>query len=563
MLTQLVLRNFKRFPDATIPLGNAVVFVGPNNSGKTTALQALALWDFGLRRWNEKRAGEKTPEKRPGIILNRRELATLPVPATRLLWHETRTSSRQIEVSVTGVTSAQTWECGLEFGYVNEESFRVRPLKAPRVDGPDRMLIPPAAAEQRVVLLPPMAGLATVERRIEAGAIDVSLGEGRSAEVLRNLCHLLHRENPDRWGRVKETVLRSFGVELNDPTFVVSRGEIEMTYRERGVELDITSAGRGMHQMVLLLTHLYAHPRSVLLLDEPDAHLEILRQRETYAILTEAARESESQIIAATHSEVLLGEAAVRDVVIAFVGKPHRIADRGPQVLKSLRSIGFDQYLLAEIRGWILYLEGSLDLATLRAFAEVLGHPAIAALREPFVHYVANVPSAASNHFDALREARPDFVGIAIFDRIPNVEDTPELRQRCWRRNEIENYLCFPSVLTTYASSLADDVAGGPLFVEGMRARCVAAMDSAVRRRFPPGALEDASDPWWVSVKASDDLLDRIFAEFFSSLGIENLMRKSDYHELARLVPKELIDVEVVGMLDAIVEVAGRAKPVE
>jgi len=49
MLTRLQIRNFKRFPEADIPLGRSVVFIGPNNSGKTSALQALALWDVGMR----------------------------------------------------------------------------------------------------------------------------------------------------------------------------------------------------------------------------------------------------------------------------------------------------------------------------------------------------------------------------------------------------------------------------------------------------------------------------------------------------------------------------------
>ena len=49
MLTRLKLRNFKQFDDADIELGKSVVFIGPNNSGKTSALQALALWDVGLR----------------------------------------------------------------------------------------------------------------------------------------------------------------------------------------------------------------------------------------------------------------------------------------------------------------------------------------------------------------------------------------------------------------------------------------------------------------------------------------------------------------------------------
>jgi predicted ATP-dependent endonuclease of OLD family len=61
MLTKLTVRNFKRFGQVEIELDNPVVFIGPNNSGKTSALQALALWQVGVNRWNEKRKGKGTP----------------------------------------------------------------------------------------------------------------------------------------------------------------------------------------------------------------------------------------------------------------------------------------------------------------------------------------------------------------------------------------------------------------------------------------------------------------------------------------------------------------------
>jgi len=62
MLTKLTVRNFKRFGEIEIELDNPVVFIGPNNSGKTSALQALALWQVGVNRWNEKRR-EKAPQR--------------------------------------------------------------------------------------------------------------------------------------------------------------------------------------------------------------------------------------------------------------------------------------------------------------------------------------------------------------------------------------------------------------------------------------------------------------------------------------------------------------------
>ncbi|MCE2467652.1 MAG: AAA family ATPase [Caldilineaceae bacterium] len=56
MLTRLLIRNFKRFEEADIELGSPAVFIGPNNSGKTAAIQALALWEIGLKRWLGRKA---------------------------------------------------------------------------------------------------------------------------------------------------------------------------------------------------------------------------------------------------------------------------------------------------------------------------------------------------------------------------------------------------------------------------------------------------------------------------------------------------------------------------
>ena len=141
MLTKLTIHNFKRFSDVEIELGNPVAFIGPNNSGKTSAMQALALWDIGLKRWNEKRSGKSAPERRPGVTVNRRDLVSIPVPNARLLWRDIhvrdvfrcsgkqRTQNVRIDVIVEGVSEGRSWTCGLEFDYANEESFYCRPLR--------------------------------------------------------------------------------------------------------------------------------------------------------------------------------------------------------------------------------------------------------------------------------------------------------------------------------------------------------------------------------------------------------------------------------------------------
>lgn len=577
MLTKLTIRNFKRFTDVEIELGNPVVFVGPNDSGKTTALQGLALWDIGLKRWLEKR-GVVTPEKRPGVAINRRDLIAVPVPDANLLWRDLhvrdvqkidgkqQTQNVRVDVIVEGVTRDKAWACGLEFDYANEESFYCRPLRSLNGTSQERMSIPEEAAEVRIAFLPPMSGLAANETRLDVGAINVRLGEGRTAEVLRNLCYMIvtSEHGKAQWKKVQEQIRDLFGVMLDEPKYISERGEIAMSYRSpSGVRLDLSSSGRGLQQTLLLLAHLAVNPSSVLLLDEPDAHLEILRQRQIYQLLTQVAREQSSQVIAASHSEVVLNEAADRDVVVAFLGQPHRIDDRGSQLLKSLKEIGFDQYYEAELTGWVLYLEGSTDLAVLQAFADRLHHQALGLLTRPFVHYVLNQPTRARDHFHGLREAKQDLVGLALFDRINQVlQAGPELVEYSWKRREIENYLCSPETLMAYAEQSVEDLPVGPLFDKTERGRRADAMKEAIDDLVPRAALRDRDDRWWTDTKASDDFLDRLFQMFFRKLGLPNLMNKAGYHVLTRYVPMERVDPEVRHVLDLIYEIAGRAKPV-
>jgi hypothetical protein len=410
-----------------------------------------------------------------------------------------------------------------------------------------------------------MSGLAANETRLDPGAINVRIGEGRTAEVLRNLCYrlLVESDNRTAWENLKNHIYTLFGVTIEEPQYISERGEITMTYRDlNGVRLDLSSSGRGLQQVLLLLAYLYTHPGAVLLLDEPDAHLEILRQRQIYQLLTEVARQQNGQIIAASHSEIVLNEAADRDIVIAFVGKPHRIDDRGSQLLKSLREIGYDQYYQAEQTGWVLYLEGSTDLAILKALAEKLEHPAVQYLERPFVHYVVNQPAKARDHFYGLREAQPNLVGVAIFDHLETtLQSNTPLRELMWQRREIENYICLPSVLLAYAEAVSDEETGGPLFTGAERKRRREIMEECIRDLVPPVALRNPDDRWWREIKASNDFLDRLFDAYFAKLNLPNLMRKSDYHLLAQLTPKEEIDAEVREKLDVIVEIAESAQP--
>ncbi|RFC51987.1 MAG: putative ATP-dependent endonuclease of the OLD family [Verrucomicrobia bacterium] len=557
MITRLSVRNFKKLEFDDLELGQNVVLIGPNNSGKTSVLQALALWETGLRAWLEKRGEESRAEPRLGITMNRQAALAVPVPEASLLWRDRhvresqringsqRTRNIRIEIAVEGETAGKAWSCGLEFDYANEESFSCRPL---RIAGQDEKqiedcefrVIPPRAAALRFAYLPAMSGLSDREFLKQPEEIAFHIGTGQTAQVLRNICYQLASTNAGAWDTVCHAIRVLFGAGLQVPERT-QRAELVLTYveHESGVRLDISSAGRGLQQTLLLLAYMHSHPGSVLLLDEPDAHLEILRQREVFRLISEHAARLHSQVIAASHSEVVLGEAAATGQVIAFVGKPHTL-NKGPShLIKALADLGWDQYYQAERKRWVLYLEDATDLSILKAFAEKLGDPdAIAALREPFVHYVAtNLPQRARDHFYGLREAVPDLRGYALFDRLEKqLQQGGGLTETMWQQREIENYLCHESALIRFAEAQYPE---GDLF----REQCRRFMQEAMEEVRAALATLDKPAAWSADIKASDDFLDVVMKKFYQKRQLPLLTRKAHYHQLvAFMEPQDIAD---------------------
>jgi hypothetical protein len=300
----------------------------------------------------------------------------------------------------------------------------------------------------------------------------------------------------------------------------------------------------------------------VLLVDEPDAHLEILRQRQIYQMINEVARRQNGQIIAASHSEIVLNEAAGKDTVVAFLGKPHVINNKTAQVIKSLNNIGFENYYLAEERGWVLYLEGSTDLDILKAFARRLNHPVISFLDAPFVHYVGeNRPQPAREHFHGIKEAKPDLVGFALFDRIDRpLQNEGGLNEMMWTRREIENYLCSEDALIAWArGNLPNDLIEAmeaPRRVEIMKA-CIVELTHALQ-------TIGKGSPWSMDIKASEEVLMPLMRNYAQKLGLPvQTENKARFHELVDFMVEEAIDREVVAVLDSLLLAANSASKVQ
>ena len=91
--------------------------------------------------------------------------------------------------------------------------------------------------------------------------------------------------------------------------------------------------------MLAVLYYLYSYPGRIILIDEPDAHLEVIRQREIYNLLIEVAKEQNSQLIIASHSEVVLQQAGDADTVVAIFGNQTRNLNTNQEISQFKKSL--------------------------------------------------------------------------------------------------------------------------------------------------------------------------------------------------------------------------------
>lgn len=575
LLHYIEIENFKRFGEVQrIDLDHPTVLIGPNNCGKTSAIQALALWAQAVKTWFDVRRQSSATE-RTATALNRLNIVSVPVQRTRYFWHNTnvRTGNKDIPLVITVGVWYRNQVKPLTIRFRNQGDELV--YCTPDEESIKNLELIEYASSLKVELLYPMSGLETEEPILQPGRIDVLLGQGQTAQVLRNLCLMVSMGAPSDWSRIQQLMNRLFAVELDVPLQTV-RGAIELRYRQENVKesLDVSLSGRGFQQMLLIFAYLYSHKRSVLLVDEPDAHLEILRQKQVYVLLRDIASENESQVVLVTHSEVILDEALDKNLTLVLNGRVDNLAAK-KEIKDTLKHFGADHYVKAKDRGYVFYVEGGTDVDMLKALAERIQHPVLRVWDERINSFYVqnNYPVqdidaelerveggfgiTPKQHFFALRAVLPMLKGLGILDNDGQNRQSfhqGDLQVVYWRRYEAENYFVTPDLLRRFA---LNSLSGSTLFdgfereIEDTLAQLIVErVFSGVQADFeeysnsPAGPARLVWEARTERVKLSD-FAEEFFRQLAGRIGGQMLLTKGELHALVAFADPAAIPAEV------------------
>ena len=203
MIKRVVLTRFKRFTESAFDLHEeGITFLaGGNNSGKSTLLQAIAVWEFcRLVLENERGRGSlSVGHAGQGLGLSDDEFSPVAVASLKHLWTNLKSQlpgqdgySLSIEI---GWTDAGTDKhLRLALALTNDRLF----VKAADSNLSDDDILP------TVAYLPPFAGIAQRENKMSGAERRGLIGRGLAGGVIRNLLLDMFETNMTERARLKE-----------------------------------------------------------------------------------------------------------------------------------------------------------------------------------------------------------------------------------------------------------------------------------------------------------------------------------------------------------------------
>lgn len=572
MIKAIAFQRFKQFANRRIELrpDGITLIAGGNNSGKSSILHGLAIWEF-CRSVLEAEKGPKSllPGSRfQGVGLGGDEFSAINVPSLAHLWtglapHKQKGDKDGYTLRIQLEWCSANGDKSLEFGLALANDRLFAKTTSTCLKEEDKV--------PRITYLPPFAGITDREQRMPGAVRRRKIGEGLAGAVLRNLLLDLFLANnekrrqlkvgkaklksselkelraTDPWELLQQALRSQFKAELSIAPFseeyhsyirvTVRRGEVKgyrlMPY-PRYKPRDLMVEGSGFLQWLSVFALAVDPATDVLLLDEPDAHLHCSLQKQMLETLDGLAAATSKQIVIATHSTEILREYPPDQILELSTSRSPRFLSTESQKIGMLAGLGSEyspRIDAIKARKRLLLVEGEFDLRVLKVLAATLNR------KIPGVWVEWKNTGGHKERlqlFRALKEEIPDLVALSLRDRDDDAKGSvgkllcdksyqsreTDFHCKKWRRRHIESYLIWPAAIAAATGRQEAEIISKLASEHGI----------AIGKNFP-----NANPP--------DAILDIQGKEILAALNADRI-------KVAQRLPAEVIPVDVIELLD-------------
>lgn len=295
-IRSITIRRFKALRELTFDLDAATVFVGGNNSGKSSILQALHF-AISVAQSAKLVRGDVWRGDTYDITFRPEQLIYSPTTDFTALGHNQRLGERRDAWIEVGIAADQHQQCVILIGRGRNGNISLR------LTGKELGERIQDISQPYTIYAPGLAGVAREEALLSQGVVRRAVARGDANLVLRNVLLWLFNQGDD-WEQFQNDIRELFpGLALRVAFTNLTDEHIHVTFRlGSDLWLPIDCAGTGILQATQVLAYIALFKPRLLLLDEPDSHLHPNNQAAICKLLLRLARERDFQVIVATHS---------------------------------------------------------------------------------------------------------------------------------------------------------------------------------------------------------------------------------------------------------------------
>lgn len=341
MLKKLSVSKFRGFHSLTIAVPKVLILMGPNSSGKTTALHAIriacqAVW-LAVENESKHSLNGHSIEFKDFVI---RDIAQLmPVADWQALFvDQVVGESTHFTITLTFEEHDPISQIKIDGKYARNENLKISATVTTPSLATELNRLSAKTSEYKnkiadflkrhlpkAILIPPFYGVIRDEEYRAKAVVDSMVGSADQSHVVRNM---ISRLTPLQFTQLNAFLKDMIGAELVQRTQGDALEQVKnlrVTFRDTNGELELSAAGAGLINLVAIYSSLArwqaesAERQIIFLLDEPEAHLHPNLQSFTAnRLATLITSEFNAQLMMATHSVDIINQVGEREDAAVF-----------------------------------------------------------------------------------------------------------------------------------------------------------------------------------------------------------------------------------------------------
>lgn len=351
------IKKFKKIDDVSVKLEALNIFIGTNNSGKSSFIQGIQFAISSSQTLKLKGANWVKGKTRT-LSLDSSEYLYAPTSDISYLFHGGRLSGARTKAD-------RKW---IEFTISDSNSASIRISRGKNggftteLTGKDQGDILSDIEKPFCVYVPGIAGIPVLEKYEVPIAVKKSATRGDSNNFLRNILYTISTEH-EKWISFKDSVNSIY----KDIDFVVKFDEHNSEYiyvniKTGSLTLPLDSVGTGLLQVIQIFAYIEYFDPTVILLDEPDSHIHPTKQKLLSEELVKRTNDNpDLKIVFSTHSRYILESLDEKAKVVHFQNG-HALEDvKGSNILLDIGAADADYLFSKKELKYVIVTEDKVD----------------------------------------------------------------------------------------------------------------------------------------------------------------------------------------------------------